>query len=206
MALRVEDLDDETRFRKILTLTYGDMLPFIFEYLRKRSFLIIFFWTTCLLFLVIALKIRFGIAGYYPVARILVHSLLGLLVFPVLSIPLHEMLHILPYYISGARNIRIGMDLKQYLFYVTAHRYVASPFVFKLVALIPYVVISAVCFFLILSLPGLWKWSLSLFLFAHATMCSGDFALLNFYYSRKGHKIFTWDDADMKEAYFYEKL
>ena len=27
----------------------------------------------------------------------------------------------------GARKIRVGMDLKQYLFYVTAHRYVATP-------------------------------------------------------------------------------
>jgi hypothetical protein len=37
-------------------------------------------------------------------------------------------------------------------------------------------------------------------------MCAGDFALLNFYYLRKGKKIFTWDDADGKIAYLYEEI
>ena len=98
------------------------------------------------------------------------------------------------------------MDLKQYLFYVTAHRYVASPFQFRIVAVTPFIIISAVLIFLIFLLPGLWKWSLSVFLFAHATMCAGDFALLNLYFLNKDKKLYTWDDADKKEAYFYEKL
>jgi len=206
MALQVEDLEDESRFRKILTLSYGDLLPFIFEYLKRRSVLIISFWIICIAFLLTALKIRYNISGYYPVYRIMLHSLLGLVIFPVISIPLHELLHIIPYFFSGARNIRAGMDLKQYLFYVTAHRHVATPAVFRIVALIPFIVISAISIYLIYTMPGLWKWSISLFLFTHATMCAGDFALLNFYFSRRGRKIFTWDDADMKEAYFYEMI
>ncbi len=206
MAPHIEDLEDETRYRKILTLSYADLVPFIFEYLRKKTALIIFFWATCLFFLFFALRIRFNVAGYYSLARIMTHSLLGLIILPVLCIPFHELLHIIPYFFSGARKIRIGMDLKQYLFYVTAHRHVATPFVFKVVALIPFVVISIVGGYLVFTLPGLWKWSISLFLFAHTTMCAGDFALLNFYFSRRNRKIFTWDDADMQEAYFYEKL
>jgi hypothetical protein len=98
------------------------------------------------------------------------------------------------------------MDMKQFLFYVTAHRYVATPLQFKIVAVIPFFVISITLFILIICLPGLWKWSLSLFLFAHSTMCAGDFALLNFYFLNSDKKIYTWDDADKKEAYFYEKL
>ena len=98
------------------------------------------------------------------------------------------------------------MDLKQYLFYVTAHRYVASPLQFRIVAVTPFIIISAVLIFLIFLLPGLWKWSLSVFLFAHATMCAGDFALLNLYFLNKDKKLYTWDDADKKEAYFYERI
>ena len=45
-----------------------------------------------------------------------------------------------------------------------------------------------------------------MFLFVHATMCAGDMALLNLYYLNREMKIYTWDDADKKEAYFYEKL
>lgn len=98
------------------------------------------------------------------------------------------------------------MDLQQFFFYVTAHRYVAGPLQFIIVALIPFVIISLIILFLVLYLPGLWKWSLSLFLFVHATMCAGDFALLNFYWINRNKKIFTWDDADKKIAYFYEEL
>jgi hypothetical protein len=37
-------------------------------------------------------------------------------------------------------------------------------------------------------------------------MCAGDFALLNLYFVNKDKKIYTWDDLDKKEAYFYEEL
>jgi hypothetical protein len=59
---------------------------------------------------------------------------------------------------------------------------------------------------MIIVLPGPWKWSLVSFLFVHATMCAGDAALLNFYFVNRDKKIYTWDDADEKMAYFYEKV
>ena len=65
---------------------------------------------------------------------------------------------------------------------------------------------SIVLIILILMLPGLWKWSLSLLLFVHATMCAGDFAMMNFYFLNRRKKIYTWDDFDKKIAYFYEEL
>jgi hypothetical protein len=37
-------------------------------------------------------------------------------------------------------------------------------------------------------------------------MCAGDFSLLNFYWINRDKKIYTWDDADQKMAYFYEEL
>ena len=98
------------------------------------------------------------------------------------------------------------MDFNQFMFYVTAHRHVASPLQFRIVALIPFVIISLSALLLTLYLPGLWKWSFSLFLLAHTTMCAGDFAMLNFYHINKRKKIYTWDDADLKEAYFYEEI
>jgi hypothetical protein len=206
MGLKVEDLDDQTKYRQILVISYTDLIPFILDYLKRRTVLMIFFWTLCLVFLIAAVKVRIGITGYFPGNNILFHTALGLIAFPVLSIPVHELLHIIPYWITGARKIRVGMDLKQYLFYVTAHRYVASPGQFKTVALIPFLLISISLLLLVFLLPGLWKWSLSLFLFVHTTMCAGDFALLNFYCINRDKNIYTWDDADGKMAYFYEKL
>jgi hypothetical protein len=206
MALLAEDLDDQTKYRQILSVHYSELVTFVLDYIRRKSGLMAFFWSVCIIFLGIAVTVRLNIAGYFPIRNILFHSVLGLVIFPVLCIPVHETLHVIPYFFAGARKIRIGMDLNQYIFYVTAHRHVATPVQFWIVAIIPFLIISLALLFLTFSLPGLWKWSLSLFLFVHTTMCAGDFAMLNFYWLNKKKKIYTWDDADQKIAYFYEKL
>jgi len=206
MALRVEDLEDQTKFRQIRAVPYNDLVSFVLDYLRQKSGVMVFFWSACIIFLGIALTVRINIAGYYPFKNILFHSMLGLVVFPLLSVPVHESLHVIPLFLAGARNIRAGMDLKQYIFYVTAHRHVTEAKQFKIIALIPFITVSLILLFLIFYIPGLWKWSLSLLLFVHTTMCAGDFALLNFYWLNKEKKIYTWDDADEKMAYFYEEI
>jgi len=206
MALQVEDLEDQTRFRQILAVPYSDLVQFILDNIKKKTGVTLFFWSVCILSLGIAISIRINIAGYFPAAKIVIHSISGLIIFPALCVPVHELLHIIPYYISGARNIRVGMDLSQYLFYVTAHRHVATPLQFRIIAIIPFLVITIIILFLVLYLPGLWKWSLSLLLFVHTTMCAGDFAMLNFYSLNRTKKIYTWDDADKEITYFYEML
>jgi Protein of unknown function (DUF3267). len=206
MTFSVEDLYDQNKFRLFLTIPYKNLIQFVFEYLKKKSGLMFLFWLLCLLFLCFTVIIRIKVAGNFPIAHILLHSVIGMIVLPLICIPLHELLHVIPYYLSGAKNIRVGMDLKQYIFYVTAHRYVATPLQFRIVAWTPFFIISLGLVLLVFLLPGLWKWSLSLFLFAHATMCAGDFALLNLYYLNRDKKIYTWDDVDKKEAYFYEEL
>lgn len=206
MHFKVTDLEDPNRFRKLLDIRYPDLVDFILENIRPVAFVSILFWSCCAVFLLIAVIVRINIAGNFLFYKIFLHSLLGFIVFPVLIIPLHELMHIIPYFLSGARNIRVGMDLRQLMFYVTAHRYVAGSSQFKVVALIPFLLISLILLYLIFTLPGLWKWSLSLFLFMHATMCAGDFALLNYYWINRRKKIYTWDDADQKIAYFYEEI
>ena len=206
MTFSAEDLEDQKKFRLFLTIPYTNLIQFVFEYLKKKSGLMFLYWFLCLLFLCFTLIIRIRVSGNFPTAHIILHSFIGMIVLPLICIPLHELLHVIPYYLSGAKNIRVGMDLKQYLFYVTAHRYVATPLQFRIVAWTPFLIISIGLVLLVFLLPGLWKWSLSLFLFAHATMCAGDFALLNLYHLNGDKKIYTWDDADKKEAYFYEEL
>jgi hypothetical protein len=206
MALEVEDLEDQSRYRQVIGIPYSGLVEFVLEYIRKKTGVMVFFWSACLLFLGISVIIRIEIAGYFPFKNIFLHSFLGMIIFPLLCIPVHEGLHIIPFILTGARNIRIGADLKQYIFYVTAHRHVATSVQFSFVALVPFIIITIILLFLVLLLPGLWKWSFSLFLLAHTTMCAGDFALLNFLWLNRRKKIYTWDDADQKMAYFYEEI
>lgn len=206
MALKVEDLQDPSRFRQLEAIHYSDLITFVLDYLRRRSGLMILFWSVCLIFTGLALTIRINIAGYFPVRQIVLHSLAGFIAFPILMIPVHELMHIIPFWLMGARRIRIGADLKQYIFYVTAHRYVFNSCQFRIVALVPFILISLSLVFMVFYLPGLWKWSLSVMLFVHTTMCAGDFALLNFFHLNRQRKMYTWDDADEKMAYFYEEI
>ena len=206
MSYKVEELDNNQNFRQILAIKYSDLISFIFDNLKKINLLMVFFCLLCAVFLGIMVYSRVVLISAYPFSKIILHSFLGFLIMPVVAIPIHEVLHIIPFYISGARNIRIGMDLKQYLFYVVAHRYVASSVQFIIVALTPFLLISLGAIYLITILPPLWKWSFSAFLFVHSTMCAGDFALINFYYINKDKTIYTWDDADNKTTYFYEYI
>lgn len=206
MNLKVEDLEDQTRFSHIRTVPFSDLINFILEYIGRKTGLMYFFWTICFVLLGLSITIRINIAGYFPYRLILMHTFLGLIILPVAIIPLHEILHIISFLMTGARKIRVGIDFSQYMFYVTAHRQVASPGQFRFVALTPFAVISAGLIVLIYIIPGLWKWSFSLLLFVHTTMCAGDFAILNFYFINKKKKIYTWDDADNKVSYFYEEI
>lgn len=206
MSLKVEDLEDQTKYRQTLKIPYEEMIPFVLDYLKRKSGMMIFFWSACIVSLGLAFCVRINISGYFPFRAIFSHSILGFIVFPLLCIPFHEFLHIVPYFFTGARKIRMGMDLRQYMFYVTAHRHVVTAGQFRVVALVPFIVATLVLLYLVLVLPGLWKWSLSVFLFVHTTMCAGDFALLNYYSLHKGKRIYTWDDAEEKIAYFYEEI
>jgi Putative zincin peptidase len=206
MAVTIEELEDLCKYKQILKIPYDELIQFVLDYIRRKSTLMVSFWAVCIFFLGIALIVRFNISGYFHYSRIFLHTILGIVVFPLLIAPVHELLHIIPFYLFGARHIRIKMDPKQYMFYVTAHRHVVNEVQFRIVALVPFILISVFLLFMIFHLPGLWKWSLSLLLFAHATMCAGDFALLNFYALHRGKKIYTWDDADEKMSYFYQEI
>ncbi|MCX6332998.1 MAG: DUF3267 domain-containing protein [Bacteroidia bacterium] len=206
MSLQIEDFNDQSRFRQIQAIAYSDLVSFVLEYLGRKTWLMISYWSLCIILSGLALTVRIHIVGYFPVKEILLHSLLGFIIFPILMIPVHEFMHVIPFWLTGAKRIRVGADLKQYIFYVTAHRHVIKACQFRFVALVPFIIISVALIFLIFYMPGLWKWSLSVLLFVHATMCAGDFAMLNFYYINKHRKIYTWDDADEKMAYFYEEI
>jgi hypothetical protein len=206
MEYSIEELEKEENFRSIKEVPYSELLSFVMEYLRVRSPVTISFWLLCLLLLIVSIITGVNLHNNLPAGKMIIHSAIGLVLFPVIVIPVHEFLHIIPYWFSGAKNIRVGMDPAQFLFYVSAHRHVASPKQFIIVALVPFLIISMASAILIFTLSPQWSWSILLFLLAHTTMCAGDLALLNFYWVNRGKEIYTWDDADIKVAYFYARL
>ncbi|HDZ41586.1 MAG TPA: DUF3267 domain-containing protein [Bacteroidetes bacterium] len=206
MGYKVDDIIKNDRFRHLYTLSYDDIIPFVFKYIKKHTFPIILAWSFLLAVIIWMIDFRFALAGNFRFLYILMHSFIGFIVIPMLLVIPHEFLHIVPYFLGGARNIRVGADWKQYYFYVTSHLYPVGPFLFITVALTPFILISAGLIYLVCILQSpLWTWSLLCTLFMHTTMSAGDFALINFYWTNRDRKIVTWDDADRKESYFYEE-
>ncbi|MFO7853392.1 MAG: DUF3267 domain-containing protein [Bacteroidota bacterium] len=205
MNKKVNDIVHNDRYRHLLTLSYDDIVPFVFDYIKKYTFPIISAWVFLLAIITWMINQRFALAGEFRFLTIVMHSSIGLIILPLILVAPHELLHVIPYYLGGARNIRIGADWKQYYFYVTSHLNPVGPLVYISVALTPFILINASLIFLIFTLQSpLWTWSLLCTLFMHTTMCAGDFALINYYWINRDKKIITWDDADRKEAYFYE--
>ncbi len=199
----IEELEDPAAWEKVLTLPYGGIAPFVISNLARPALPMLLIWFTAAASLFLSVWFWPGVK--YPSADpgILTGLAAGLLFLPLLLIPVHEGSHLIPFRIAGARDIRFGADLKQGIVWVTAHRFVAGKRLFQIVALTPFLFISLSLLILIALAPLWWKWTLSMTLLVHTTMCAGDAALLGFI-SRFGKRdVYTWDDVDLKEAYFY---
>jgi hypothetical protein len=198
----IRELEDETAYEKVLTLSYSDLAPFVIGSLKSRTTPMIIIWIAVAVSAFLTVWFWPGI--HNKVDRGIIMGLVtGLVIVPLLLVPLHEGLHLIPYRLAGARDIRIGADLRQGVIYVTAHRFVAGLCLFTIVAFLPFIMISAGMAVLISVCSPWWQWALSLSLFAHTTMCAGDAALLAFMWGFNHRNVFTWDDADAREAYFY---
>ncbi len=199
----IEELDDSQRYEKVITLSYSEVAPFVFSRLFSPSPPMIIIWGVTLLSLFLTIWFWPGVvtpsSGYGTLAGLVT----GLVVIPLLLIPIHEGLHIIPYALAGARDIRVGADLSQGIIYVTAHRFVAGHRLFTTVAAAPFLVVTIALGMLIIFTGGWWSWVCSLALMAHTTMCAGDAAMLSAIAGYNGRRVYTWDDADLKEAYFY---
>ena len=119
-------------------------------------------------------------------------------------IPPHELLHGLAYRLLGARKIKFGMDLQQFIFYVTADRFPISKKELAVLAMTPFVLINLG----LIALTATWISQFTIFsaslLLCHNIMCIGDFAIISYAFSQKG-ELFTYDDIEKKKSYFFER-
>lgn len=199
----IEELEEGSGYEKVLTLPYDELAPFVISGLRSLSLPMMLVWTVVIVSAVLTLLLWPRSADISDHPGILQGLAAGLILIPLLLVPLHELMHLIPFRFAGARDIRVGADLRQGIVYVTAHRFVAGLNLFAVVALTPFLVITASLVTVMFFVPAWWQWVLTLALLAHTTMCAGDAALLGHLGQYRGRKVYTWDDADRKEAYFY---
>ena len=199
----IEELENEAAYEKVLTLPYNELAPFVISGLRSRSLPMMMVWTVVIVSGVLTILLWPRAGGDTDGPGILTGLAAGLILRPLLIVPLHELLHLIPFRLAGARDIRVGADLRQGIVYVTAHRFVAGLKLFAVVAITPFMTVTASMVAVIFFVPPWWQWVLTLTMLAHTTMCAGDAVLLGHMGQFRGREVYTWDDADRKEAYFY---
>jgi hypothetical protein len=202
----VDKLLTDPRFRKILELDFSNMIPFVISNIRKGGVIPFFYMTVNLVNLLFIVLYPLWLAGhgFSGSVRIFWQIAAGILAGSILVIPPHELFHGLAYRILGARTIKFGVDLQQFIFYVTADRFPISRGQLGFLAMTPFVLINLGIFIpTVLWIPRMLLFSTSLLL-SHNIMCIGDFAMFS-YALRQNGNLYTYDDIGKKKSYFYIK-
>ncbi len=101
MALQVEDLEDQCKYRQILKIPYDELVTFVLDYIKEEIGPDGFFLVSLHYFSSELLLRSESISAVTFLSEISSFILsLGLIVFPLLCIPVHELLHIIPYYLT----------------------------------------------------------------------------------------------------------
>lgn len=189
-------LDEELEHEKIV--------PFVRAYLKKPNPFSIFYWAFNLIALM-AFGWMLGLEHRIGKIEALVQASLGVFLFLVILLPLHEIIHGLFYKIIGAKKVTFQVQWKQMVFNTIAGQFVAGRREFILVALAPFVIINSFLIAGMCLVPVKMMWVLFGTLILHTGGCFGDFGLVSyFYYKRKFHPC-TYDDTDGRKTLFYIK-
>ncbi len=206
MSYQVKDLKEPT-FLLIDKLEQKDILPFIRKSFEKKNWVYYFFNGLNLIFALVLFTLMFKeiFKGELRFSKEFAYFSYGLLA-TFLLIPLHEFIHVLAYKYVGAENTSYDMNLKKFYFLALADKFVVDARKFRIVILAPFVTISIVCFILIFTLPDNWKFMATGLFFTHTLFCSGDFGILSYYVNNQDKEIYTYDDVEKGESFFYEKV
>lgn len=202
-----ETLQQDPGYRQILELEFSEMIPFVLSNIRRRGIIpILYMLVNFVVLIFIIIYAAWGVrTGVLQAGRIFWQLLAGILAGSILVIAPHEALHGLAYRLLGARHIQFGVDLQQFIFYVTANHFPITKRQLFFLAMTPFVVINMA----VIGLTLLWASQFTLFsaslLFCHNIMCIGDFAIINYASKHKG-ELYTYDDTDNKKSYFFERM
>jgi hypothetical protein len=203
MNLKPEDL--ETNGYILLDkLEHMELVPFVRTYINKWTrFSTIYMTSNLLAFGAVAYVLVSGYtSGIFTIPEGLTHLSYGLAI-AFLLLPVHEYIHVLAYKSQGAEHTSYDANLKKFYFLAVADRFVANRREFQIVALAPFIVITALGLTLLLFTSPLWTLTVLGALLTHTAFCSGDFGLLSYFDFHKKKEVVTYDDKETKISFFY---
>jgi len=182
-------------------LAHAELVSFIKTYFFMKNPVIISYWLFNLL--ILAGGIYFLFLTPSP-GDSLLKLFLGFPVF-FLIIPVHELIHGIGYKMAGADTVSYKAIWKQLVFYAMADRFVANKIQFVLLAVAPFILLNASFIALFFYLPEPLSWVSYGALLMHTAGCSGDFALISFFYKHWKRSPVTYDDVAGEVSYFFLK-
>jgi len=207
MKIDYRELQDETRFRKIMEVGYNDVVWFIMKHIKPDnpamrwfygfniSLVLGFAWT-------IFCDIQMAKIGFLPAAGCF---LTGFVAF-FLLIPAHEGLHVLAFKMLGAPNVSVSAQWDKFAFFAIADRFVMNYREFLFLALLPFVLINAGLIVAILYVSPAVQMLLWSVLFSHSTGCIGDFSLIGFLSQHDPRTVLNYDDKELGITCFFNAL
>ncbi len=206
MKIKPEELS-ENGYVLIDSLGHKELVPFIQTYMKKRTRYSVIYYLCNI--------IVFGLAGYYFIEgyRLPEYSFGSRftyfsygLAFALVLLPLHEYIHVLAYKSQGATQTSYDANLKKFYFMALADKFVVNKKEFEVVALAPFLIITAILTVLFFITNSNWTLTIIGTLLAHTAMCSGDFGLLSYFEFHKNRQVVTYDDVENKISYFFEQI
>lgn len=205
MNLKPEELTKHG-FVMIHTMKHEELMPFLKSALGKKTKFTTIYYASLIIFFI--LTVYFFVAGFgspdYSFLSRLLYLFIGLAGAFAL-IPLHEFVHVLAYKSQGAQNTSYDADFRRFHFLALADRFVADRKEFRVIALAPFIVITAVLAGLLFAANPDWDVTLSAAMLMHTVFCSGDLALMGYFEFNKEKNTVTYDDVANKTSYFYGK-
>jgi len=208
MRHSVDEIRKDSSFRLLDKLPYDQIVEFAAEYIRKPTKSMTSFIIIIIVFFVFqwsAFVYGIIVSDMNPVT-LLKQFLYGLISSLTIIIPAHELIHAMGYFLLGARKIRFGAAIKHFAFYAVADDFVANRNGFIFLAISPFVIVSLLTLAGFIFVGGYASYTYISAMFFHATMCTGDFALLSYFEYHGDKELYTFDDVKNKTSYFYYKL
>jgi hypothetical protein len=207
--LTPEQLETSGEFELLKEVSHKDLRTFILEQVREEKTIIgIYSVYQVIMMMIFIFFLTRGIVLAIKVDSKLLVTVGWSIAFSFTAlIIIHELLHALAYFLTGARRISFGVILKKFIFYALADRQVISKGAFHVVALMPLFVVKLVCIW-----GMVWFWDSQLMYFflmvmcLHSLFCAGDMAMLAFYRIHKEKEIYNFDNRSEGKTYFYARI
>lgn len=185
-------------------LNHTQLIPFVKSNLRQRNPVSLFYWSFNV--------VTFAGFIYFLIReqrlttfQCLMQAFLGVFLFFIILLPVHELIHGLFYKILGAKKVSFAAQWRQLVFYGVADGFVADMKEFLIVALTPFIIInSALVLFMFFASSNLF-WTLFGALILHTGGCFGDYGLVSYFYNNRKQSPCTYDNAADKKTFFYLK-